>query len=513
MFDRLRRSLRGRTSADRWPRHYRAALAWTRANVLPSGGIRIHSGTDVPYPEVTGYFIPTWLAAGEHDLAMRAARWLLGVQNADGSWSDPAGRFPYTFDTGQVLKGLLAARSRVPDVDDAIRRGCDWMLSRIEPDGRVTTPDRSEWAMPGGRLVPDAIHLYALEPLVAAGRSFGEPRYADAARRALSYYLARAEVAAFSTLSHFHAYVLEALVDLGRSDVAGEAMREVERLQRRDGAARAFRDARWTCPVGTAQYAVVWYKLGRPGPADRAVDAACRLQNPSGGFYGSHGRGREYFPDREISWAAKFFLDACHWRLRRAFDAQVERFPDAVGEGDPRLAAILASLPDAPEPLVLDAGCGKGRFARALRDRVPAARIWGVDLSDALLSRAPEGIRTRQGTLLDLPFPSDHFDYVYCVEAAEHALNPAAAVSELCRVCRPGGRVILIDKNAARVGSLATEPWETWFEPDQVSAWLRRECRDVTCRSLPLGDGSAPDDLFLVWNAVKNRSDGSTGGG
>ena len=34
-----------------------------------------------------------------------------------------------------------------------------------------------------------------------------------------------------------------------------------------------------------------------------------RLQNRSGGFYGSYGKDAQYFPNEEISWANKYFID------------------------------------------------------------------------------------------------------------------------------------------------------------------------------------------------------------
>jgi malonyl-CoA O-methyltransferase len=269
--------------------------------------------TRKPYPEVSGYFIPTLLKWGEHDLACRFAVWLASIQNANGSWSDPDGISPYTFDTGQILKGLFAARQRMAGLDDIIRLGCDWLLSQVDRDGRVTTPDQSAWALPGGKVVPESIHLYALEPLGVAAAAFGEPKYSDACERAIAYYLRRAELLRFDTLSHFHAYIMEALVDLGHREAAIRGMEEIVRLQARDGSVPGHRNVKWVCSTGLAQYAVVWYKLGDRQRAERALRYVCSLQNASGGFFGSYGRGANYFPNAEISWAVKYFLDALWW--------------------------------------------------------------------------------------------------------------------------------------------------------------------------------------------------------
>src|SRR5690348_1647459 len=76
---------------------YRRAMAWIHQHSLSGTGISVSDVQHVPYPEVSGYFIPTLLQWGERDLAFRYARWLVSIQNPDGSWSDPQGSSPYTF--------------------------------------------------------------------------------------------------------------------------------------------------------------------------------------------------------------------------------------------------------------------------------------------------------------------------------------------------------------------------------------------------------------------------------
>ncbi len=481
----------------------RRCLQWIDGNKIVGAGIPVSSRLREPYPEVTGYCIPTLLNFGRSDLALQFARWLTSVQNVDGSWSDASGRTPYTFDSGQVLKGLLAVLPRLPEVESAVRRGCEWVLAQIAQDGRVTTPDRSAWVLQGGEEVSGNIHLYALEPLRDAGMLFDEPRYVDAVERAVACCLSQPGLVRFNTLSHFHAYVIEALVDLGLREVAAKGMREIERLQKKDGSIPAYRNKSWVCSTGVAQYATVWYKLGSRESAERALSYLTRIQNRSGGFFGSYGRGAKYFPDEEISWAVKFALDASCWQIRTAFDAEVDLFPDTIEERDGRFQAVLKGLGDISGLCVLDAGCGKGRFAKALTGRYPSAAMWGVDISDAMLLHVPPGIKTKQGSLLNLPFGDRCFDRVYCVEALEHAIDPSAAVSELCRVAKPGGRIVIIDKNVKRKGSLKIEEWEQWFEQSEVEALLRRHCNDVSSEFIAYEERQEPDGLFLVWLGIR----------
>jgi malonyl-CoA O-methyltransferase len=494
------RPLRAATQR-RGPRDLREALeqalAWLNTAALPDGGLAVSNVDRNPYPEVTGYTIPTLMAWGQHERAAELANWLVSIQNEDGSWSAPSSTNPYTFDSGQILKGLMAVERRSGGFGEPLRRGCDWLLTQIDPEGRVGTPDRSYWELPGGGRVPDSIHLYALEPLLEVAAHFDAPEYRKAARRAVAHYRTRSGLIAADTLSHFHAYVLEALVDLGEHSLARAGLAQVALRQRRDGAIPAYPEARWVCVPAVAQYAVAWYELGQREPADRAFAFMRAQQRKSGGFVGSVGPDASYFPRVEITWAAKFFLDAAAWHIRRRFDADADQFPSTVEADDPRLVAVLRELPLGSSPRILDAGCGKGRFARALAERRPDAEIVGVDLSDALLGGAPSSVETRCGSLLDLPCADDEFDFAFCVEALEHVVDPAAAVAELLRVVRPGGTVLIVDKDALRAGALPTADWERWLERGQVKVWLGAGCEEI--RAQDLNGPGLPEGLFVAW--------------
>jgi SAM-dependent methyltransferase len=52
-----------------------------------------------------------------------------------------------------------------------------------------------------------------------------------------------------------------------------------------------------------------------------------------------------------------------------------------------------------------------------------------------------------------LPFPSESFDTCLCLEGIEHVIAPPALVAELCRLTRPGGRIILSTPNVQNVFS------------------------------------------------------------
>lgn len=153
-----------------------------------------------------------------------------------------------------------------------------------------------------------------------------------------------------------------------------------------------------------------------------------------------------------------------------------------------------------------EVGSGRGRWLDLLQRHAPATRWLAIDPAAQLCAaRRPAALLT--GSACDLPLPSGSLSAVLTVETLEHALLPQAAVAELCRVLRPGGRILVIDKSLARQPLSYCQPWERWFAPAEVSAWLGAACDDVRCLEL-FASGAAnrrggPD--FLAWQAVRRR--------
>jgi SAM-dependent methyltransferase len=95
--------------------------------------------------------------------------------------------------------------------------------------------------------------------------------------------------------------------------------------------------------------------------------------------------------------------------------------------------------------LVLDAGCGSGRFSEiALKF---GASLIAVDYSSAVeaaqknLSGADKLIV--QGDLASLPISNETFDYIYCIGVLQHTSDPARIVSELLRCLKIDGEITL----------------------------------------------------------------------
>lgn len=193
-------------------------------------------------------------------------------------------------------------------------------------------------------------------------------------------------------------------------------------------------------------------------------------------------------------------------RIQASFDQasrDEEHFPSIIDSGIYHVKLIREHLGDLRGKRVLDAGCGKGRFARIFQEQEPEAEIWGLDISEEMLRYVPAGIHTKAGSMTELPFADAYFDGVYATESLEHAVEIEKAVAEICRVVKTGGRIAIIDKNAEQWGKLETPEWERWFTRSELERMLRRHCRKVSSRFISYWEDVEPDGLFLAWLAVR----------
>lgn len=115
--------------------------------------------------------------------------------------------------------------------------------------------------------------------------------------------------------------------------------------------------------------------------------------------------------------------------------------------------AMLGLLPRSLQGrVVLDAGCGSGRYLLHARHR-GASHAIGVDMSPQMLRRAATALSGRHeppvellcGSLTALPLGDDCADFGICGLALGHVRHLQAALAELSRVVRPGGRVLCSD--------------------------------------------------------------------
>jgi malonyl-CoA O-methyltransferase len=469
------------------------ALDWIRSNCLPGGGIRVYHGHLRGYPEVSGYLIPTLLQYGETGVAGELVRWLMCIQRGDGSFYDPDGMRPHVFDTGQVLRGLLAGKDLATGALESAERAAEYLCGQMVEEGRGGFGKQYDGT------IPESVHLYVLPAMYQASEVLGKAKYRECAERSLEYYCTADDFLRRGDLTHFLAYELEALIDLGRSDLAGPVLDYLRREQRPEGAVRGKEGAEWVCSPGLAQLAICWYKAGQWAPGDQALAWLEKHQRPGGGFWGSYGKDASYFPKQELSWAVKFYLDAHRRRVISFIDRNAERFPAEVSETDGRVRAILEKVGSGNR--VVEVGCGKGRFLKTIRAVFPENGYAGTDISKVLLREVPDGIETIEGPMEKISFPDDSFDVVFSVEAIEHSANPRAAIREMIRIAKPGGWVMVIDKEARHWGRFRCPSWERWPEMGELKHLLCEGCDEVTVDAVDY-DGNG-DGLMMAWRGRK----------
>jgi SAM-dependent methyltransferase len=150
--------------------------------------------------------------------------------------------------------------------------------------------------------------------------------------------------------------------------------------------------------------------------------------------------------------------------------------------------------------IVLDAGCGGGRYTAAWR-LLGAGHVVGVDASPIAIANAAArvrkaglaGVQFHQGDVLALPFKDDTFDVVFSNGVLHHTTNWTAGIFEAVRVLRPGGLgwLYLIE----RPGGLFWDVIETLREA------LRRDGRNEARLALQQL-GLAPNRIFYMLDHV-----------
>jgi arsenite methyltransferase len=115
---------------------------------------------------------------------------------------------------------------------------------------------------------------------------------------------------------------------------------------------------------------------------------------------------------------------------------------------------VRAALGLKPGEDVLDIGSGPGFLAGEMAEAVgPGGSVRGIDTSDAMLSLARQRQRASgsapvefgPGQATELPFADGAFDAVTSTQVYEYVDDMPAALAEVSRVLRPGGRLLVLD--------------------------------------------------------------------
>ena len=332
--------------------HACAAAGWLiRAQRVSGSGGFSHSyhllrGWLPPYPETTGYIVPTLhrLYQRNNDPALRASivdavAWLKSVQQWDGSFTDLQGN-PQVFDTGQILIGLNYLAEQASDLSDeeVLARAARWLASVQDADGSFITHAYNK--------IAHSYYARVGAAMAAVGRLLNDAKLFRGGVANLNWVLAQQESNGFfRNLSfdqlppflHTMVYVIEGLLDghaeTGTASLLAAVIRFAERLleisQKRDHILRSQYNSDFTvanpekCMTGLAQWAAVCFRIARITKDDsyraeglktveflKLHQIQCHDGNLQGGLWGSDPPWGRYMRLSIPNWGVKFFIDA-----------------------------------------------------------------------------------------------------------------------------------------------------------------------------------------------------------
>ncbi len=204
------------------------------------------------------------------------------------------------------------------------------------------------------------------------------------------------------------------------------------------------------------------------------------------------------------------------------FDEQASRTltavyltPDVVAQR----AKVLALLAPQPGERALDIGCGPGLTTEALAQAVGArGSVIGVDIAPSMLSIARQRcavlpqVAFERADVTRLPWEDGHFDVALASQVYEYVEQIYAALAELARVIRPGGRAVLVDTDwesavwashdDARMRRVL-EAWNQHIPHPQLPRTLKRRLlqagfADVRVEVVPLLNSGYDPDTYSV---------------
>ena len=124
---------------------------------------------------------------------------------------------------------------------------------------------------------------------------------------------------------------------------------------------------------------------------------------------------------------------------------------------------------------VADIGCGEGITLEKATRLFPEKDFFGVDhLLENLLICAVQNLNVAGGDVYNLPFAGSCFDCVLLLEVMEHLAKPELAISEINRILRPAGKLIMVIPNDRmfKITRLATCKFkEAFYDPGHLKQW------------------------------------------
>ncbi len=337
--------------------HFDAAVDWLMTSIKEGNGeasakaYRFMDGWMTPYPETSGYIIPTLLALSKYyedetykEKALKVGDWLVSRQTDEGGFvGREVGALdkPIIFDTGMILHGFVAL---IRDLNEQkfiepAKRAADFMVSSMDEEGCFVR-----------NLSNDIVHTYnvrAAWALMSLSGLLSEDKYKKAALANADWAVSQQLPNGYYRKNNFKpngnanlhgtAYVMRGLLEIYKqsgdtkylNSVVLAADKLIELYAEKKYIAGELGENweylyNYVCLTGYVQTAIILFKLYKDNNQQKYYDAAVKLvqdvcitqnikdnQAPYyGGIAGSHPIYGRYAPLQYPNWATKFFIDS-----------------------------------------------------------------------------------------------------------------------------------------------------------------------------------------------------------
>lgn len=167
-------------------------------------------------------------------------------------------------------------------------------------------------------------------------------------------------------------------------------------------------------------------------------------------------------------------------RIIDQFSRQVIPFTQIPGHYD-AMQVLIKMSGVTKEDIVLDVACGPGMVACEFAKH--SYQVTGIDITPAMIEQAVKrqqeqnlsNVSWQIGTATPLLFADNSFSLVLTRYSYHHLLDPAEALAEMMRVCKPGGRVLVADVAIEAIKSAAYDRLEILRDPSHTHALSREE--------------------------------------
>ncbi|MDA1360032.1 methyltransferase domain-containing protein [Glycomyces luteolus] len=156
---------------------------------------------------------------------------------------------------------------------------------------------------------------------------------------------------------------------------------------------------------------------------------------------------------------------------------------------------VAADLMPADPRLVLDVGCGHGRYLKRLRADHPAAAVVGIDAAPGMLSEVEPPIMVADARAI--PYPDGSVDAVLAMHMLYHVPDIAKAVGEFRRVLKPGGTLLV----STNTHDDMAEPYAHWARA--IRAVLGPDTYIPSAEVANFDSANAPDYLEAAFGSVE----------